>query len=50
MNATRDIIRHGAVLIDGDRIVEVGKSADLEARHPDATSPAVSTSWSRRAW
>lgn len=36
MNATRDIIRHGAVLIDGDRIVEVGKADDLDARHPDA--------------
>ena len=36
MNATRDIIRHGAVLVDGDRIVDVGKAVDLEARHPDA--------------
>jgi cytosine/adenosine deaminase-related metal-dependent hydrolase len=37
MNASRDIIRHGAVLIDADRIIEVGKTSDLLARHPDAT-------------
>jgi cytosine/adenosine deaminase-related metal-dependent hydrolase len=37
MNATRDIIRHGAVVIDGDRIVEVGKAAELSVRYPDAT-------------
>jgi 5-methylthioadenosine/S-adenosylhomocysteine deaminase len=37
MNATRDIIRHGAVMIDGDRIADVGKADDLIARHPDAT-------------
>ena len=36
MNATRDIIRDGAVLIRDDRIVEVGKAADLAARHPRA--------------
>jgi 5-methylthioadenosine/S-adenosylhomocysteine deaminase len=36
MNATRDIIRHGAIVIDGDRILDVGKTADLAARHPDA--------------
>src|SRR4051794_37757184 len=36
MNAARDIIRHGAVVVEGDRIVDVGKSSDLEARHPDA--------------
>jgi cytosine/adenosine deaminase-related metal-dependent hydrolase len=36
MNATRDIIRHGAIVIDFDRIVDVGKAADLAARHPDA--------------
>ena len=36
MNSTRDVIRHGAVLIDGDRIVGVGKAAALEAEHPDA--------------
>jgi 5-methylthioadenosine/S-adenosylhomocysteine deaminase len=37
MNPARDIIRHGAVVLDGDRIVDVGKAADLEARHPDAS-------------
>jgi 5-methylthioadenosine/S-adenosylhomocysteine deaminase len=37
MNATRDIIRSGAVLIQGDRIVEVGKASDIAARHPQAT-------------
>jgi 5-methylthioadenosine/S-adenosylhomocysteine deaminase len=37
MNHARDIIRHGAVVLDGDRIVDVGKAADLEARHPDAS-------------
>jgi 5-methylthioadenosine/S-adenosylhomocysteine deaminase len=36
MNATRDIIRDGGVLIEGDRIVAVGKSADLATRYPDA--------------
>ena len=37
MNATRDIIRHGAVVIDGGRIIAVGKAADLELEHPDAS-------------
>jgi cytosine/adenosine deaminase-related metal-dependent hydrolase len=36
MNPARDIIRHGAVVVDGDRIVDVGKAADLAAQHPDA--------------
>src|SRR3954464_3247498 len=36
MNAARDIIRHGAVVVDGDRIVDVGKASDLEGKHPDA--------------
>src|SRR4051795_10856841 len=36
MNAARDIIRHGAVVLDGDRIVDVGKASDLEGKHPDA--------------
>src|SRR5262245_15101983 len=37
MNASRDIIRHGAVVLDGDRIVDVGKTAELETKHPDAS-------------
>lgn len=36
MNATRDIIRDGGVVIEGDRIVAVGKSADLASQYPDA--------------
>jgi cytosine/adenosine deaminase-related metal-dependent hydrolase len=36
MNATRDLIQDGAVLIDDDRIVATGKAADLRAAHPDA--------------
>ena len=37
MNPGRDIIRHGAVVVDGDRIVDVGKAAELESKHPDAS-------------
>ncbi len=37
MNATRDIIRNGAVVVQGDRIVAVGKAAELGARYPQAT-------------
>jgi len=37
MNARRDVIRDGAVLIEGDRIVSVGKARDLEAQNPEAT-------------
>jgi len=33
MNEGRDIIRHGAVAVDGDLIVAVGKTADLRARY-----------------
>lgn len=36
MNSTRDIIRDGAVVVQGDRIVAVGKSTDLAARYPQA--------------
>ena len=32
MNATRDIIRNGAVAIRGRDIVAVGKASDIEAR------------------
>lgn len=31
MNTTRDVIRHGAVAIRGNEIVDVGKQTDLEA-------------------
>src|SRR5258706_12491573 len=37
MNATRDIIRNGAVVVQGDRIVAVGKAADLTQPYPQAT-------------
>ena len=33
MNATRDIIRNGAVAIKGNKIVEVGKASDLEKKY-----------------
>jgi 5-methylthioadenosine/S-adenosylhomocysteine deaminase len=33
MNANRDIIRDGAVAVGGDRIVDVGKAAELERRY-----------------
>ncbi len=33
MNATRDVIRHGAVAIRGRDIVDVGKQTDLEAKY-----------------
>jgi cytosine/adenosine deaminase-related metal-dependent hydrolase len=36
MNATRDLIQDGAVLIEDDRIVATGKAADLRAAHSDA--------------
>ena len=34
MNDRREIIEGGALLVSGDRIGEVGKTADLTARHP----------------
>ena len=37
MNPARDIIRHGAVVVDGDRIVDVGKAAEFETKHPDVS-------------
>jgi len=36
MNETRDIIHRGSVAIRGDKIVEVGKTADLEKRYRPA--------------
>ena len=32
MNETRDIIHRGSLAIDGDKIIDVGKTADLERR------------------
>ncbi|MEY2444591.1 MAG: 5-methylthioadenosine/S-adenosylhomocysteine deaminase, partial [Ilumatobacteraceae bacterium] len=37
MNATRDIIRDGAVAVQGDRIIAVGKAGELAGRYPQAT-------------
>ena len=34
MNDRREMIEDAALLVTGDRIVEVGKSTDLVARHP----------------
>ena len=31
----RRIIEDGAIAISGDRIVDIGPSGDLQARHPD---------------
>lgn len=36
MNASRDVIADAAVCIDGDRIVDIGATVDVLARHPDA--------------
>lgn len=36
MNKTRDIIHRGSVAVDGDEIVDVGKTADLEQRYEPA--------------
>ena len=36
MNETRDIIRRGSVAVHADRIVEVGKTAELERRYQPA--------------
>jgi cytosine/adenosine deaminase-related metal-dependent hydrolase len=36
MNDTRDVIRDGAIAVKGDRIVAVGKRADLQARYSPA--------------
>lgn len=33
MNPTRDVIRHGAVAVRGNEIVDVGKQSDLEATY-----------------
>lgn len=38
MNETRDVIRHGAVAIRGNAIVDVGKRTDLEARYTAANT------------
>ncbi|MEZ5251865.1 MAG: amidohydrolase, partial [Ilumatobacteraceae bacterium] len=36
MNDARDVIRHGAVAVRGDTIVDVGKASDLRARYAPA--------------
>jgi cytosine/adenosine deaminase-related metal-dependent hydrolase len=36
MNDARDVVRHGAVAITGDRIVDVGKATELRARYVPA--------------
>lgn len=36
VNKNRDILYDGALLIDGDKIAEVGVSAEVTARHPTA--------------
>ena len=33
MNATRDIVHHGSIVVDDGRIVAVGKTADLDDRY-----------------
>ena len=35
MDAERRVIRHGAVLIEGNRIKDIGQNAELLARYPD---------------
>ena len=34
MNPARQIIEHGAVVVNGNLIVEVGKSRDIVDRYP----------------
>ena len=36
MNETRDIIHRGSLAIDGDKIIDVGKTAELECRYTPA--------------
>lgn len=36
VNANRDVIENGAVLVDGDRIMRVGSARELEGAYPDA--------------
>ena len=36
MNETRDIIHRGSLAIDGDKIIDVGKTADLECKYTPA--------------
>ena len=37
MNETRDVIRHGAVAIRGNEIIDVGKETDLDAIYTATT-------------
>lgn len=34
VNAKRDILTNGAILVHGTRIADIGKSADLQKAHP----------------
>ncbi len=44
MNDTREVIRDGAVLVDGDRIAAVSTYSELRAAHPDAVVIGTATS------
>jgi 5-methylthioadenosine/S-adenosylhomocysteine deaminase len=37
MNPDREVLRDGAVLIDGIRLADVGELSEIRARHPDAS-------------
>ena len=36
VNPDREVLFHGAVAVQGNKIVDVGESAALEAKYPDA--------------
>ena len=50
MNATRDIIRDGAVALRGSRIVGVGRAGDLKERYEASETVGGDRSWSPRGW
>ena len=33
MNETRDIIHRGSIAVDGDKIIDVGKTTDMEKKY-----------------